>query len=185
MKFIIFVVLVSIAVCAFRSYSYAGNQPLVGSPAPNFNLLDANSVSHQLSDYANQWLVLYFYPKNNTPGCTKEACNFRDDFSKLEKLGAKIVGISVDETSSHAEFSKKYHLPFPLLADIDGKVSASYGALHNFGIIKLAKRYTFLIDPTGKISKVYLGVDTSNHSKEVISDLQALIAAKKLEESQK
>lgn len=127
-----------------------------------------------MQDYAGSWVVLYFYPKNDTPGCTKEACSFRDDLFQLEKLGAKVIGASVDDTDSHAKFAKKYHLPFPLLVDKDGKLAASYGALTNLGIVKFAKRYTFLIDPNGKIAKVYLSVDTSRHSQEIIDDLKRL-----------
>jgi peroxiredoxin Q/BCP len=118
--------------------------------------------------------VLYFYPKDDTPGCTKEACSFRDDLTKLEKLGAKVVGVSVDDSDSHSKFASKYHLPFPLLADADGKVADSYGALTNLLLLKIAKRYTFLIDPKGKIAKVYLSVDTSRHSQEIVDDLKKL-----------
>jgi peroxiredoxin Q/BCP len=118
--------------------------------------------------------VLYFYPKDDTPGCTKEACSFRDDLFQLEKLGSKVIGISVDDTDSHAKFAQKYHLPFPLLSDNDGKVADSYGALTNLGLIKIAKRYTFLIDPQGRIAKTYLSVDTSRHSQEIINDLKLM-----------
>jgi peroxiredoxin Q/BCP len=118
--------------------------------------------------------VLYFYPKDDTPGCTKEACSFRDDLHKLEKLGAKVVGVSVDDTNSHTEFAKKYHLPFPLLSDKDGTVANKYGALTNLGFIKMAKRYTFLIDPDGILKKCYLSVDTSRHSQQIIDDLTVI-----------
>ena len=122
-------------------------------------------------------LVLYFYPKDDTPGCTKEACSFRDDLGHLEKLGAKVVGVSVDDSQSHAQFARKYHLPFPLLADTDGKVADSYGALRNLGLVKIARRYTFLINPRGDIAKTYLKVDTSRHSQEIIDDLKRLTPA--------
>lgn len=148
--------------------------PLVGDAAPTFKLRDAKNKPHLLTDYAGKWLVLYFYPKDDTPGCTKEACHFRDDLAQLQKLGGNVVGVSVDESGSHAEFAKKYNLPFPLLADIEGKVADSYGALTNLGIMKIAKRYTFLIDPQGKIAKIYLSVDTSRHSQEIIEDLKKL-----------
>ncbi|HYD34431.1 MAG TPA: peroxiredoxin [Methylophilaceae bacterium] len=154
--------------------SVAGGIPKVGSPAPDFNLPDAKSHNHRLADYAGSWLVLYFYPKDDTPGCTKQACSFRDDLFQLEKLGAKVVGVSVDDTESHAQFARKYNLPFPLLSDKDGKVADKYGALINLGVIKKAKRYTFLIDPQGTIAKVYLSVDTSRHSQEIIDDLKQL-----------
>ncbi|ABE49454.1 peroxiredoxin [Methylobacillus flagellatus] len=157
--------------------AHAASVPQPGSPAPGFTLLDAKKAQHRLTDYAGQWLVLYFYPKDDTPGCTKEACSFRDDLFQLEKLGAKVIGISVDDPESHAKFADKYSLPFPLLSDSDGKVADSYGALTNLGIIKIAKRYTFLIDPQGNIAKTYLKVDTSRHSQEIIDDLKQLKTA--------
>jgi len=152
----------------------AADVPKEGQPAPGFALPDQTGKSHALTDYAGQWIVLYFYPKDDTPGCTREACSFRDDLSQLEKLGARVIGVSVDDTDSHAKFAQKYHLPFPLLADKDGKVADNYGALTNLGLIKIAKRYTFLIDPVGKIAKVYLSIDTSRHSQEIIDDLKHL-----------
>ncbi len=174
MKFFVFAVLLGLGFLIFRSISSAAPMPLVGDAAPPFNLRDAKNKPHLLTDYAGKWLVLYFYPKDDTPGCTKEACHFRDDLAQLQKLGGNVVGVSVDESGSHAEFAKKYNLPFPLLADIEGKVADSYGALTNLGIMKIAKRYTFLIDPKGKIAKIYLSVDTSRHSQEIIEDLKKL-----------
>lgn len=156
--------------------AHGAEVPKTGQAAPAFSLVDQNGKIHQLADYAGAWLVLYFYPKDDTPGCTKEACSFRDDLFKLEKLGAKVVGVSVDDSDSHAKFAQKYHLPFPLLADKDGKVANSYGALRNLGLFHIAKRYTFLIDPQGKIAKAYLDVDTSRHSQQIIDDLQHLKA---------
>ena len=94
--------------------------------------------------------------------------------TQLEKLGAKVVGISVDSSKSHEDFAKKYHLPFPLLADTNGSVAESYHALTNFYVIKIAKRYTFLINPTGKIAKIYTSVDTSNHSQQIVDDLKVI-----------
>lgn len=174
MKILILVTLAAAFLIAYRAVSVAGELPKVGAPAPAFNLPDAKGQTHRLSDYAGKWLVLYFYPKDDTPGCTKEACSFRDDLFQLEKLGAKVVGVSVDDTDSHAAFAKKYSLPFPLLSDKDGKVADSYGALLNLGLIKKAKRYTFLIDPQGRVAKIYLSVDTSRHSQEIIDDLKQL-----------
>ncbi|MCB5187777.1 peroxiredoxin [Methylobacillus caricis] len=164
-------VIMGLALIAFR-FANAAAIPKTGSAAPSFTLPDAKKQNHSLADYSGQWLVLYFYPKDDTPGCTKEACSFRDDLFQLEKLGAKVVGISVDDSASHAKFAEKYSLPFPLLSDADGKVADSYGALTNLGIIKIAKRYTFLIDPKGNIAKTYLSVDTSRHSQEIIEDLK-------------
>jgi peroxiredoxin Q/BCP len=177
MKFAIIIAAIALTLLLFRSISYAANLPKTGDIAPDFSLPDAKQQIHTLKDYSGKWLVLYFYPKNDTPGCTEEACAFRDDLFQIEKLNAKVVGVSVDDSNSHAEFAKKYNLPFPLLADKDGKVADSYGALRNLGIIKIAKRYTYLIDPNGKIAKVYLSVNTSRHSQEIIDDLKKLSKA--------
>jgi peroxiredoxin Q/BCP len=174
MKFILLLALCLVAFFTYRNVYANARTPNVGQLAPAFYLLDAQQQPHALQDYAGKWLVLYFYPKDDTPGCTKEACQFRDDLATLEKMGAKVVGVSVDDTGSHADFAKKYHLPFTLLADTDGKVAESYGALNDLWLIKVAKRYTFLIDPQSKIAKVYLKVDTSKHSQEIIEDLKAL-----------
>lgn len=174
MKIIAIVSLLALFLLLFRLISVAGTLPKIGQPAPDFRLADANKQVHQLADYKGKWLVLYFYPKDDTPGCTKEACHFRDDWFALEKLGAKVVGISVDTSDSHAKFISKYKLPFPLLADSDGKVADSYGALTNFGIFKFAKRYTYLIDEKSNIIKIYKSVDVSRHSQEIIEDLQRL-----------
>lgn len=152
----------------------AGELPKVGAAAPDFDLPDQNGERHTLKEYAGKWLVLYFYPKDDTPGCTQEACAFRDDLHKLTALGAQVVGISVDDSESHAEFAKKYHLPFPLLADSSADVAARYGALMNLGLFKVARRYTFLIDPQGKVAKVYLKVETSRHSTEIIEELKKI-----------
>jgi len=157
----------------------AGELPEVGKPAPDFQLLDQAGKTHGLKDFQGKWLVLYFYPKDDTPGCTQEACAFRDDLAQLTEMGATVVGISVDDTASHAEFAKKYHLPFPLLADSEGHVAASYGVLVNLGIMKMARRFTFLIDPKANISKVYLSVETSRHSKDIITDLKSLTSGGK------
>jgi peroxiredoxin Q/BCP len=172
----IVIVLLSIGLLMLRNISHAKEIPSAGDAAPAFALSDQNGKPHKLSDYSGKWVVLYFYPKDDTPGCTKEACSFRDDLAKLEKLGAQVVGVSVDDTESHARFANKYHLPFPLLADKDGKVADSYGALTNLFLVKIAKRYTFLIDPRGNIAKTYLSVDTSRHSQEIIDDLKQLSA---------
>jgi thioredoxin-dependent peroxiredoxin len=176
MKLLILIALITITVIGYQSFSKTVVLPFVGDKAPEFNLPDANGKTRTLADYSQQWLALYFYPKDDTPGCTKEACHFRDDLAKLEKLGAKVVGVSVDDSLSHVEFAKKYNLPFPLLSDKDGLVASKYGALSNLGIVKIAKRYTFLIDPEGRIAKVYLSVDTSRHSQEIIDDLTRLKA---------
>jgi peroxiredoxin Q/BCP len=174
MKFLLLLLAIIGLIFLFSKRSEAASVPKLGDTAPDFRLVDQQGKMKALTDFSGQWVVLYFYPKDDTPGCTKEACSFRDDLITLEKLGAKVVGISVDDSDSHAKFAAKYHLPFPLLADEDGKVAKSYGALANLLVIKIAKRYTFLIDPKGKIAKVYLSVDTSRHSQEIVDDLKKL-----------
>ena len=144
----------------------------IGDDAPTFMLPDSQGNQVSLNDYKGKWAVLYFYPKDDTPGCTKEACQFRDDFKTLETLGAKVIGVSIDDSFSHKKFAEKYNLPFPLLSDASGEVADRYGALNNFLVIKLAKRYTFLINPQGKSAKIYLSLDTSKHSQEIIEDLK-------------
>jgi len=154
--------------------------PALGAPAPDFRLPDQHGKLHALQDYRGQYLVLYFYPKDDTPGCTQEACAFRDDLNQITAMGAQVVGVSVDNSNSHAEFATKYHLPFPLLSDKSGAVADSYGALLNLGILKMARRFTFLIDPEGNLVKAYLAVETSRHSQEIIADLKKLTAERKL-----
>jgi peroxiredoxin Q/BCP len=149
--------------------------PRAGDAAPDFNLPDQHGKSHGLKEFSGSWLILYFYPRDDTPGCTREACNFRDDLRRLESLGARVAGISMDDSPSHAAFAVKYELPFPLLADKAGGVAARYGALLNLLLFKVAKRRTFLIDPQGTIRKVYSRVSVSRHSREILEDLELLI----------
>ena len=174
LKSIFYTGVLLLAFFGYRSYVVAGRALQIGDDAPSFTLNDAQGQTHYLSDYAGKYLVLYFYPKDDTPGCTKEACHFRDDMAQLEKLGANVVGVSVDNSTSHADFAKKYNLPFPLLIDANGTVADSYQSLTNLYIVKIAKRHTFLISPAGKIAKVYTSVDTSNHSQQIIDDLKLL-----------
>ena len=164
----------AIAFYLFRVNVMAAPILKIGEDAPTFTLPDSQGNQVSLNDYKGKWAVLYFYPKDDTPGCTKEACQFRDDFKTLEALGAKVIGISIDDSFSHQKFAEKYNLPFPLLSDASGDVADRYGALNNFLVIKLAKRYTYLINPQGKIAKIYLSVDTSKHSQEIIEDLKKL-----------
>jgi peroxiredoxin Q/BCP len=145
-----------------------------GQPAPDFELPDQQGRLRRLADWREKWLVLYFYPKNDTPGCTTEACNFRDDWLKLQALGAEVVGISVDSSASHRDFAQKYKLPFPLLADERGEVAARYGALADWVVLRFAQRQTFIIDPQGRIVRVYRSVDSDRHSAEIVAELQRL-----------
>jgi len=168
------VALIVLAALFVARAARAGELPRAGQPAPEFSLPDQHNRMHALKDYRGSWLVLYFYPRDDTPGCTEEACAFRDDLNQLTEMGARVLGVSVDDSASHAGFANKYHLPFPLLADRSGEVAASYGALMNLRIMKLARRFTFLIDPQGNIGKLYLNVETSRHSQEIIEDLKEL-----------
>jgi peroxiredoxin Q/BCP len=146
----------------------------INAPAPNFELHDQNGDAHTLTDYQGKWLVLYFYPKDDTPGCTTEACAFRDEYKVITELNTQVIGVSVDDQESHASFAEKYNLPFPLLVDDEGKVAKAYGALAALGPIKFAKRHTIIIGPEGKVKKVYRSVNAGRHSQEVIADLKAL-----------
>ncbi len=156
------------------SFGQAMAEVKSGEPAPEFQLMDQNGVTQSLAKYAGQWVVLYFYPKDDTPGCTKEACEFRDDFDRLAEMGVTLLGVSLDDIESHQAFAEKYHLPFPLLSDADGQVAKRYGSLWQLGPIKFAKRHSFIIDPKGLIAHVYRDVEPKTHSDEVINRLQAL-----------
>ena len=146
----------------------------IGNTAPDFSLLDQSSKKHTLLDYRDQWLVLFFYPKDNTPGCTIEVCHFRDDYKKIIALNTKILGINTDNSESHTQFINKQQLPFPLLSDKTAEMSKHYGALFKLGPIKFCKRHSFIINPLGKIAKIYRKVTPAEHSEQVISDLRYL-----------
>lgn len=146
----------------------------VGDHAPGFELPDQHGNIHSLEDYRDEWVALYFYPRNDTPGCTTEACKFRDDIFEYRRLGARIVGISLDDSESHRQFADKYGLPFPLLADTDGDTAAAYGVKSRIFGMTLARRQTFLIDPNGVIAKHYENVDPETHSDELLADISAL-----------
>lgn len=147
----------------------------VGELAPDFILPDQNGKEHKLSNYRSKWVLLYFYPKDNTPGCTKEACQLRDNFADFEKLKAKVFGLSVDSIKSHDKFAKKYNLPFTLLSDAEKKVVKAYdvwGEKNFMGRIYMGlHRTSFLIDPEGKIAKIYQKVKPDIHAEEVLKDL--------------
>ncbi len=148
----------------------------IGNMAPDFTLSDETGTTRKLSDYRGQPVVLYFYPKDDTPGCTTEACNFRDDYSQYTQAGVVILGVSPDTSKSHAKFKEKFHLPFTLLADEGHKVCDLYGV---WGRKKMMGREydgvfrtTFLIDAQGRIKKVFEGVKPAEHSKEVLEALK-------------
>lgn len=146
-----------------------------GSTAPAFSLSDQAGQLHRLADYRGKWVVLYFYPKDGTPGCTTEACEFRDNIFAFRDLGVVLLGVSLDDVGSHAKFAAEHHLPFPLLADADKKVSESYGVLTRLaGLVSYSKRETFVIDPQGRIARHYADVDPKTHSKTLLADLRSL-----------
>ena len=150
------------------------HQPAVGQQAPEFTLSSQDGSHVSLNQFRCKWVVLYFYPKDNTPGCTIEAHNFQRDLSKYESDDAVIVGVSVDSADSHKGFCAKQGLTFKLLADTDKKVVEQYGSMHNILGLKMAARNTFLIDPNGKIARVWTSVSPSEHSQQVRAALQDL-----------
>ena len=149
-------------------------QPEVGKAAPDFSLTTGDGSQVSLKDFKGKWVVLYFYPKDFTSGCTLEAKNFQRDLSKYESEGVTILGVSVDTAQSHKDFCAKEGLNFKLLADPEGKTVAAYGSGMEYKGAKMAARNTFLIDPQGKIAKVYTGVKPAEHSEQVLKDLAEL-----------
>lgn len=156
-----------------RIAAAAGNLD-VGKPAPEFELPDQHGQLHSLEDYRDQWVVLYFYPKDETPGCTTEACEFRDNIFAYRELNAQILGVSLDDVESHRKFAENHGLPFPLLADVEGATADAYGVKTKMMGWTVAKRQTFLIDPQGKIALHYEKVDPDEHSAQVLADLKSL-----------
>lgn len=167
----------SLSLFLFASSSPAAEAPAVGSPAPGFRLQDQNGDCHALADYRGEWLAVYFYPKDDTPGCTTEACNFRDSMYAFEAIGAHVIGISVDDVESHKDFSEKYQLPFTLLADESGETARAWGVLRDLKLIKMARRESFLVNPEGIVAKHYEKVDPETHTAEVLADLKQMMQA--------
>ena len=157
--------------------AFAADTPAVGSPAPAFKLQDQTGKWHSLSDYKGKWVVLYFYPKDNTPGCTTQACEFRDNIFAYREAGAVILGVSVDDVASHKAFSDEHSLPFPILADSGKETATTYGTLTTYKDMVLSKRETFIVDPEGRIAKHYAEVNPKGHSEAVLADLKQLMAA--------
>jgi len=160
---------------AFCGVAFAEDGPADGQAAPGFKLQDQHGKMQELSQYKGKWVVLYFYPKDDTPGCTTEACTFRDDVIKLHKVGAEVLGVSLDDVKSHAAFAEKYHLPFPILSDNTQEVAKTYGVLTTAksGMV-YARRETFLVNPKGVIAKHYKDVDPKENSAQVLADLATL-----------
>lgn len=144
-----------------------------GQKAPDFQLPDADGTLHRLSDYEGKKLLLYFYPRDNTSGCTTEACNFSESFDDYGKFGIDILGVSTDSEASHRKFSDKFKLTFPLLADTDARVCRDYGVLKSLKpLVKTARRVTFLIAEDGRIRKIWDPVDAKTHNEQVLNLLK-------------
>jgi peroxiredoxin Q/BCP len=184
MKFVwIAVLLVAVfaVVIGINSLRAGDKAPAVGTPAPDFTLHSQENKPVSLHDFKGRWVVLYFYPKDFTSGCTVEAHNFQRDLAQYEQKNAVIVGVSVQDEDSHQKFCAKEGLSFKLLADTKQEVSTQYDSLMNMGVVKLSARHTFLIDPQGKVEKVWLDVKPDKHSEEVLAaltELQGASAAK-------
>ena len=153
--------------------------PTVGSKAPAFSLQDQSGTTHTLAEQKGKWTLLYFYPKDDTPGCTTEACTIRDFWGDFENIGVRVFGISTDPVKSHAKFADKFKLPFPILADEEKKMVEAYGV---WGKKKFmgreymgTNRVSFLVDPDGRVAKVYAAVKPATHAVEVLADLKGLV----------
>ena len=158
--------------CSALQSAGAEGDAVTGTAAPAFRLQDQHDAWISLADQKGKWLVLYFYPMDETPGCTTEACEFRDNIFAYRKLGVNVLGISVQDVASKKQFAAKHSLPFSVLADSDKSVAKAYGVL---SIMGFARRETFIIDPQGRIAKHYPSVDPKEHSKQLLVDLKALI----------
>ena len=167
----ILVVLLAGAALSIRGIADDTAMPQAGQTAPNFTLPSQDGTPTSLDSFRGKWVVLYFYPKDMTTGCTIEAHNFQQDISKYQQLDAVVVGVSVDSTDSHKEFCAKEGLSFKLLSDQEKKVVVQYGSLGDHMGVKIANRNTFLIDPQGKIVQVWTGVKPSEHSQQVLAAL--------------
>jgi thioredoxin-dependent peroxiredoxin len=176
LKWLLIAFVIGVALLLWRITAHANrNLPKTGDAAPDFKLPDQHGTLRTKDEFRGKWLVLYFYPRDDTPGCTVQAACFRDGMRELEAAGAVVCGISVDDSASHAAFARKYKLPFALLADRLGETAARYGSLRDFGFFKFAKRNTFLIDPQGKVTKVYLSVNPARNSSDVANDLRGMV----------
>jgi len=143
--------------------------PQAGTPAPNFTAQTTSGKTVHLADFRGKKLVLYFYPKDDTPGCTVESCGLRDQYQKIRELGAEVLGVSVDSVESHQKFTEKFHFPFQLLADTDKSITKAYGVLNDKS--NMARRVTFLIDEHGKILKTFQTVKPDQHPQEILDAL--------------
>jgi peroxiredoxin Q/BCP len=175
--FLIGLIVIAAAVLAYAMLNARQAKPQRGEAAPDFTLPDQTGKPRTLGEFRGRRLVLYFYPRDDTPGCAEQAMRYRDSMRELESLGAAVCGVSVNGSDSHAAFALKYKLPFALLADVSGEVAKRYGSLRNLGFFRIAKRNTYLIDPAGRIEKVYLGVNAARNAHDVTEDVRKIAAA--------
>jgi thioredoxin-dependent peroxiredoxin len=173
-KYVFLFALLVVTAIAVKPFTLPGGVPTEGTAAPTFKLVTNEGKTTSLSKYHGQWVVLYFYPKDFTSGCTLEAHNFQRDLDKYKKLHAVILGVSIDTAESHKSFCAKEGLNFKLLSDTDAKVSDQYGSVMEYNGMKLSARNTFIIDPKGKIAKVFVKVNPAVHSEEVLATLATL-----------
>ena len=174
LRIILFVLVILAVVLLVPRLLSRSATPAQGSVAPDFSLTSQDGSSVSLKDYRGKWVVLYFYPKDQTPGCTREAHNFQVDQPKYAERNAVVLGVSLDSVDSHKKFCAKEGLNFKLLADPEHRVTSQYGSLTNFGVVKFAARHTFIIDPQGRIAKAYTSVDPTRHSDDVLAALVQL-----------
>jgi peroxiredoxin Q/BCP len=174
MGILIVAIVLLVVILVVRTKQTGKKAPLAGASAPGFTLNSQDGKPVSLHDFKGKWVVLYFYPKDFTSGCTKEAHNFQRDLAQFERINAVILGVSGQDENSHQRFCAKEGLHFRLLADANYSVSSSYGSLVNLGVAKLSTRHTFLIDPDGFVRKAYLDVNPEKHSAEILADLMQL-----------
>ncbi|MEZ5495516.1 MAG: peroxiredoxin [Gammaproteobacteria bacterium] len=169
LKIILFLHLISLS-----NYNLYAESIREGQTAPGFDLPDQQGLFHNLNDYKDRWLIIYFYPKDDTPGCTTEAQNFTEKYTEFKNLNTEILGVSMDSIESHKEFAEKYNIPYPLLSDKDEIMSTAYDVVREIPFMHHSKRQSFIINPSGVIVKHYPDVSPSSHTSEVLSDLVTL-----------
>ena len=176
-KFLATSVVLGLGLLVWAAFNTHDDPPAVGDTAPDFTLVSNEGTEVTLSDYEGEWVVLYFYPKDFTSGCTIQARGFQRDMVKYIERGATILGVSVDDAETHASFCEKESLTFKLLADTKAAVSEAYGSVRGIAKIKMSARNTFIIDPEGMVAEVFLGVNPTPHSEEVLAALDRLQAS--------
>lgn len=168
------VVVLGLGVLVWAAFNNHDDPPAVGDTAPTFSLVSNEGTEVNLTDYQGEWVVLYFYPKDFTRGCTIQARNFQRDMDQYIERGATILGVSVDDAETHASFCEEESLTFKLLADTEAAVSEAYGSVRGVSEVKMSARNTFIINPEGKVAEVFLGVNPTPHSEEVLAALDRL-----------